>query len=118
MGLRPMLGDTALPSAARAAGTHTSGPVAASGVAATVMLAVHCTAASGTSPTLTASLEESADGASWSAVTGSAVAQLTGAGNAVAVARVSKAFVRVTSTVAGTTPSFTFEADVFVLPGG
>jgi hypothetical protein len=65
------------------------------------------------------SLEESADGSSsWTAVTGSSTAQLTGAGNALAFAAAGKAFVRVTATVAGTTPSFTFKAAVLVIPGG
>ncbi len=110
-GLRLLLGDVALPSAARGSGTVQSGPVATSGVAGDVLLAVHCTAASGTSPTLNVSLEESADGASgWTAVTGSSIAQMTAAGNAMAYASPSKSFVRVTATVAGTTPSFTFKA--------
>ena len=115
MGLRPVLGDEALPPAARTAGTYTSGPIANAGVATLVLLAVHATAASGT-PTLNASLEESADGASWTAVPGSSAAQLTAAGNASASAAVTKNFVRVTSTVAGTTPSVTYRATVLVLP--
>jgi hypothetical protein len=115
MGLRPVLGDEALPSSARAAGTFTSGPITVAGSATAVLLLVHCTAASGT-PTLNCSLEESADGSSWTAVTGSSTAQLTAAGNAVATAAVTKNYVRVTSTVAGTTPSVTFRALVLVLP--
>jgi hypothetical protein len=115
MGLRPALGDVALPSAARAAGTFTSGPVAAGGAAADVVLMVHVSAVSGT-PTLNCSLEESADGSSWSAVPGSATAQLTAAGNAMANARVTQSLVRVTSVVAGTTPSVTYRASVVVFP--
>ncbi|WP_242890257.1 hypothetical protein [Actinomadura litoris] len=115
MGLRPVLGDEALPSSARAAGTFTSGPVANAGAATAVLLMVHVSATSGT-PTLNASLEESADGSSWTAVAGSSTAQLTAAGNAVAVAAVTKNYVRVTSTVAGTTPSVTFRALLLVLP--
>lgn len=119
MGLKLVQGDIAIPSAARGSGTVTSGPVAASGYAGDVLLAVHCTAASGTSPTLNVSLEESVDGnGSWTAITGSGITQLTAAGNAVAYASPSKSFVRVTSTVAGTTPSFTFKATVLVVPGG
>lgn len=105
----------ALPSAARVAGTFTSGPAANAGMAADVLLMVHVTAASGT-PTLNCSLEESADGSSWSAVPGSATAQLTAAGNAVAAATITKNFVRVTSTVAGTTPSVTYRATLLVVP--
>lgn len=114
MGLRTALGDQALPSAARTAGTYTSGPVASAGTAADVILMVHATATSGT-PTLNASLEESDDGSSgWTAVPGSAIAQLSAAGNAMANARVSKSYVRVTSTVAGTTPSVTYRASVLM----
>lgn len=116
MGLRPVLGDVALPSAARGSGTVTSGPVANAGMATDVLLMVHCTAASGTSPTLDVSLEESADGASWSAVANSSITQLTTAGNRVAAASVTKNYVRVTSTVGGTTPSFTFRAVVMIVP--
>ncbi|WP_326597754.1 hypothetical protein [Streptomyces sp. NBC_01803] len=113
MGLRSVQAELALPSAARGAGTHTSGPLAPAGVAADVILTVHCTATSGT-PTLDASLEESADGASWTAVPGSSVTQLTAAGNRVAAAAITKNFVRVTSTVAGTTPSVTYRAALWI----
>lgn len=115
MSLRPVLGDEALPSVQRAAGTYTSGPVANAGAATIAVLAVHVSAVTGT-PTLNASLEESADGSSWTAVPGSSIAQLTAAGNGLAVAAVSKNFVRVTSTVAGTTPQVTYRAVVLILP--
>lgn len=115
MALRPVLADVALVSAARTAGTYTSGPVAAPGSAADVLLTVHATAVSGT-PTLDVSLEESADGSSWTAVPGSAITQLTAAGNRTAAAAVTKSLVRVTSTVAGTTPSVTYRAAVWLRP--
>ncbi|MDF5755816.1 hypothetical protein [Spongiactinospora sp. TRM90649] len=115
MGLRPVFGDTVLSSAARGAGTHVSGPAAAAGMAADVLLMVHVTAVSGT-PTLNCSLEQSADGSSWSAVPGSSTTQLTAAGNAVAAAGVTANFVRITATVAGTTPSVTFKAALLVVP--
>lgn len=110
------MGDLALPSAARGAGTFTSGPVAPAGTAADAVLLVHCTAVAGTTPTLNASLEESDDGSSWTAVTGSAITQLSAAGNAVANARINKSYVRVTSTVAGTTPTVTYRVTVLVIP--
>ncbi|MFF0295554.1 hypothetical protein ACFYST_06085 [Kitasatospora sp. NPDC004614] len=116
MSVRPVLGEVALPSAARGSGTVTAGPVAAAGQATVALLAVHCTAASGTTPTLDVSLEESADGSSWSAITGSAVTQITAAGNRLATALVTKNYVRVTGTVAGTTPSFTYSASLLFLP--
>lgn len=115
MAARPVLGDVALASAARTAST-TSGPVAAAGQATVAVLAVHCTAASGTTPTLDASLEESADGSSWTAVTGSGITQLTAAGNRLATGLVTKNYVRVTVTIGGTTPSFTCSASVLFLP--
>ena len=116
MGLRPVVGDVALPSAARAAGTFVSGPVANAGMAADVLISVHATAASGT-PTLNCSIEESADGVtSWTAVTGSSTAQLTAAGNAMASCAVSKNFVRVTSVVAGGTPNMTYRVLMLVVP--
>ncbi|MCX4752897.1 hypothetical protein [Kitasatospora purpeofusca] len=115
MAPRPVLADLALAPAARTA-SASSGPIAAAGQATTVLLGVHCTAASGTTPTLDVALEESADGASWTAVTGSAAAQLTAAGNRVAFAAVTKNYVRVAATIGGTTPSFTFSAAVHVLP--
>ncbi|GII89632.1 hypothetical protein Ssi03_76220 [Sphaerisporangium siamense] len=115
MGLRPVFGDAVLPSAARGAGTYTSGPAANAGLAADVLLMVHVSAASG-SPTLNCSLEESADGTSWTAVPGSSTAQLTAAGNALAGATITKNYVRVTSTVAGTTPSVTYRAVLLVVP--
>ncbi|MDT0306866.1 hypothetical protein RM780_07800 [Streptomyces sp. DSM 44917] len=114
MGLKPVLADTALPPAARGAGTFTSGPVAAAGTATEVLMVVHCTAASGTSPTLDCSLETSADGESWSALGGSSAPQLTAAGNAVAVARPAAPYVRVTSTVAGTDPSVTYSVSLWI----
>ncbi|MET9734289.1 hypothetical protein ABZZ79_27720 [Streptomyces sp. NPDC006458] len=116
MGLRNVQADVALPSAARAAGTFSSGPITAAGGAADVLLSVHCTAATGGTPTLDASLEESADGSSWTAVPGSSVTQLTAAGNRLAYAAITKNYVRVTSTVAGTTPSVTYRAAVWIRP--
>lgn len=115
MGVRPVLGDTALASAARGSGTYTAGPIANAGMASVVLLMVHCTAASGTGPTLNCSLEDSADGTSWAAVANSGTTQLTAAGNAVSAAAATRNFVRVTATVAGTTPSFTFSASVLVV---
>ena len=117
MALRSTLAEVALPSAARGSGTAQSGPVAAAGTATAVFLGVHCTAVSGTSPTLDASLEQSADGASWSAITGSSVTQLTAAGNRVAAASVTANYVRVAYTVGGSaSPTATFTATLLVVP--
>lgn len=115
MGLRETVGDALLPSAARGAGTYTSGPVANAGTAADVVLLVHASAVSGT-PTLNVSLEQSADGSSWTGIAGSGITQLTAAGNAVAYATVTQNYVRATATVAGTTPSVTFRVAALVIP--
>lgn len=114
MSLRDVSGDAALPSAARAAGTHVSGSIANPGRAAHVLLLVHVTAASGTGPTLNVSLEQSNDGTTWAAVPGSGTSQLAAAGNTQGNAAVTDDYVRVTATVGGTTPSFTFTAAVLL----
>lgn len=113
MSLRQANGDVALASTARGAGTYTSGQLGTPGSSAHVLLMVHCTAASGT-PTLNVSLEQSGDGTSWSAVPNSGITQMTAAGNATSNAVITDDYVRVTATVAGSTPSFTFTAAVIV----
>lgn len=100
-------GDLALVLTAQGAGTVTSGPVAAAGEAAYVLTGVHVSAISGT-PTLNGGIEESDNGTSgWTAVPGGAFAQLSATGSTTAFCRPTKNFVRVTTTVAGTTPSVT-----------
>ncbi|MEV6571864.1 hypothetical protein [Streptomyces sp. NPDC051577] len=111
MPARPVQGDVALPPLARTANA-TSGPVAAAGAAQAAVLLVQCSAASGTTPTLDAVLEESADGTSWSTVTGSGITQLTAAGNRVGGGAVTKNYVRAALTIGGTTPSFTCSATI------
>jgi hypothetical protein len=114
-GLTAVFGDNAMTLSAAGAGTVTSGPVSAAGQAAYVIVMVHCTAATGTGPTLDVSLEESANGSSgWTAVTASAITQLTGTGNRVACAVVTKNFVRVSATVGGTGPAVTASIAVAV----
>jgi hypothetical protein len=116
MGLKPVMGDVALASASRGAGTFTSGPVAPADQAGWATVYVHASAISG-SPTLDVSLEQSADGStSWTAITGSSITQMTAAGNKIACAKVTSNYVRVTSTVGGTaTPTVTFEARLDIL---
>lgn len=112
-GLASAQGDSVLTLTAQGAGTLTSGPIAASGAAAYVLVMVHVSATSGT-PTLNVSLEQADDAATWTALTGSSTAQLTAAGNAVAAAVPTKSYVRVTATVAGGTPSVTAKIAVLV----
>lgn len=107
-GLTGAQGDLALTLTAAAAGTVKSGPVGGSGSTAYVFVGVYTTAITGTTPTLDVSLEESANGESgWTAVPNSGTAQITAAGNAVAFACPSKAYVRVSATVGGTGPAVT-----------
>lgn len=106
-GMQNAQGDLALTLTAQGAGTVVSGSISAAGASPYVLLMVHVSAISGT-PTLNASLEVSANGSSgWAAVPGSGIAQLAAAGNAIAFAVPAGNYVRVTATVAGTTPSVT-----------
>lgn len=115
MGLRAVMGDIAITQTAAGAGTVVSGPIANAGVAADVVLMVQVSAVGGT-PTLNASLEESNDLSSWTALTGSAITALTAVGSAMANARPTKQYVRVTATIGGTTPSVTHRCAVLVIP--
>jgi hypothetical protein len=114
-GLDNALGDLALSLTAAGAGTTNSGSIAPGGRSGAVFVGVHCTAITGTTPTLDVSLEESTTGESaWTAVAGSAVTQVTAAGHRVAFAVPTKNFVRVVATVGGTTPAVTARVAVLV----
>jgi len=65
------------------------------------------TAASGTTPTLDVKLQHSPDGAIWSDL-GTAFAQKVAAGTEVKTFTGIHGFLRVVSTIGGTTPSFTY----------
>jgi hypothetical protein len=106
-GFQEAQGDLAL-SLAAAAVTVNSGPIGNAGAAAYVLGMVQVSAITGTSPTLVASLEESADGStSWTAVTGATTAAISAAGSALFFGRTTKNFVRVLATIGGTTPAVT-----------
>lgn len=107
MSVRNVNADAVLPSLARGAGTYTSGPIGIAAHAADALVMVHVSAISGTGATVAVSLEESANGTTWTAVAGSGVS-LTAAGSATANAPTPGNFVRVSATVSGTTPSVTF----------
>lgn len=103
--MRQVNGDVVL-SGALGAGTTTSQQLPTN--SADVLVMIHATAVSGTSPSLAVSLEQSNDGSSWSAVPSSAAPAVTAAGNAFANARVTQQLCRVTATVSGTaTPTVT-----------
>lgn len=114
-GLTSAQGDIALTLTAQGAATVKSAPFGAAGSAAYVLVMVHCTAITGTTPTLDVSLEESITGETgWTAVAASGTPQITAAGNYLAFAVPARNFVRVSATVAGTTPSVTAKAAVMV----
>jgi hypothetical protein len=116
MGLRNVMGDVVLTGTAASAGTN-SGPIAPAGVAADVVCHIHVTAATGTTPTLAVAIEQSADNSSYSAVTGGGTsANITAAGNATINARITQPYVRVTSTIGGTTPAVTYRVLALVIP--
>jgi hypothetical protein len=114
-GLAFARGDRALTLTAQGAGTVSSGPVGSAGEAAFLLVMTHVTAATGTGPTTTVVVEESDNGSSgWTAVLGAAGVALAGVGNQVITAAPAKRFVRVTATVAGTTPAVTGSVAVIV----
>jgi hypothetical protein len=79
-----------------------------------VLVAVHVSAVSGTTPSLTCKLQESANGTSgWTDVTGAAGSAITAAGNQLFNGHTTKPYVRVVGTVSGTTPSLTTTVTVF-----
>lgn len=91
-------------SAARTAtGTGSSYELGDRGV---LRLLLDVTAASGTSPTLDVAVETSYDGSTWRSV--AAFAQKTAAGTERKSFSGCDRFVRITYTIGGTTPSFTF----------
>lgn len=118
MSLRTVSGDIALPFAtARAAGNYSSGPIANPGATSDVVALVHCTAITGTSPTVDVVLQTSPDNSTWTSVTGGATAQLTAAGNAVAYARCDAEYIQVKATIGGTaSPTADFQVAVMVIP--
>lgn len=107
MSMRQVNGDTVLTGSSAGAGTYTSGTLP-TGYAADVLLMIHVTTATGTGHSLTVSLEESNDGSTWTAVPQSAAAALTAPGSALSNSRTTKQLVRVTATIVGTTPVFTY----------
>lgn len=100
---------------AAGAGTTNSGSIAPGGRSGAVFVGVHCTAITGTTPTLDVSLEESVTGESaWTAVTGSAITQVTAVGHRLGFVVPTKNFVRVVATVGGTTPAVTAKVAVVI----
>lgn len=116
MGLRNVLGDTVLTGSSASAGAS-SGPIANPGFISDIVVITHVTAITGTSPTLSLAIEQSDDNSTYTAVTGGASpSNITAAGSQVINARVTKPYVRVTSTIGGTTPSVSYRVSALVFP--
>lgn len=107
------LQEQPVPSAARTASGN-SGTLTGYGIAGTIRAQLNVTAASGTTPTLNAIIEDSVDGGTtWNTV--GTFAQRTAAGRE--VINITTPFtsnLRVSWTIGGTTPSFTFAVDWYV----
>jgi hypothetical protein len=107
IGSEPGATDVLVPSAARTA-SGDSGPLSGWGVPSTARVQLNVTAAAGTTPTLDVVVEDTLDGTNWNVV--GTFAQKAAAGRE--VINISAPFadrLRVRWTVAGTTPSFTFD---------
>lgn len=104
-----MAATTLVASAARTA-TGSSSAIAMGSGAATVELEVEVTAVSGTSPSMTLSIQWSDDGTNFGNVDGAtdAFAAITATGNVVKSMPVRAPYMQFTWTITGTTPSFTF----------
>ncbi len=104
-----MAANTLVASAARTA-TGNSGAIAVGSGAANLELELEVTAASGTSPTMTLSIQWSDDGTNFGNNDGStdAFAQVTTTGNVTKSIPVRAPYMQLTWTIGGTSPSFTF----------
>lgn len=81
-----------------------------------VALELNVTAVSGTTPSLTVSIEHSNDGTNWAAADPvDAFAARTTTGRVFKNVTVKGRFIRLVWTISGTTPSFTFAVNSFVM---
>ncbi len=106
-GTPPYSGDpvTLIPSGTVHTASANGGPVATSNYG-TLRLTLNVTAVSGTTPSMTVNVQTSQDGSTWSTVASFAAAATTGTQRKVfnGVDR----YTRATTSITGTTPSFTF----------
>lgn len=98
--------ETLVASAARTA-SGDSGKLTGWGGAKSIRAQLDVTAASGTTPTLDAIIEDTIDGTNWFQV-GAFVQKVTTGREAINITGLFSDVIRVRWTVAGTTPSFTF----------
>ena len=103
--------DLALLKESGAETSSTNGTGQAIGPTDIVLIVVHVTAKSGTTPTLDLAFEESASlGSGYAAVV--KAPQITAVGVYTVYAKFTKKYIRYVSTIDGTTPSFTYEIGV------
>lgn len=107
---------TIVPSAAYTATASSAAFSTSRDVGEFVSVFVNCTAASGTSPSMTLSVQWSHDGVNFADADGTAdtLAAITAAKTTVKQFTVKAPFYRVTYAITGTTPSFTFSATSYV----
>jgi hypothetical protein len=79
------------------------------GIGQPVAGVIQVTAVTGTTPTMAPKLQESSDNSTFTDC-GATLANITAVGTYVAKGIVSKRYVRLATTIGGTTPSFTFKA--------
>lgn len=108
--------DLALASAARTT-SSTIGLPNLGGPAAVVVIEVNVTAVSGTTPTLQVALEDTFDGTNWNNVSNVSGSNITTTGRVVKRLNLQDTpcteNVRLSWTIGGTTPSFTFSVNVY-----
>jgi hypothetical protein len=97
-------------SAARTASGN--GTAVSTGLEAAQVAKLDVTAVSGTTPSLTVVIEESANGSTGWATKASFTARTTAGSQIIALPRLNHGFLRATWTISGTTPSFTFSVQV------
>lgn len=107
----PGVTDELVPSAARTANGD-SGPQAGYGASSMLRAQLDVTAASGTTPNLTAFIEDTLDGANWNVV-GTFTAKTAAGREVINVAGGFTDTLRVRWVITGTTPSFTFSVKVY-----
>lgn len=114
VGGQTVRGDNVTPVASAARTTSSNSGTLNAGAIGKLSLLLDVTAASGTSPTLNVSIEESDDGTTWRSV--AAFAQKTGVSNERKSFVIAADYYRVVWTIGGTTPSFTFTVSGYSKP--
>lgn len=106
-----MATQTPVPLAARTV-SGSSPAVAGYAGASTLRAQLNVTAASGTTPSLSVTIEDSLDGANWNTI-GTFAAKTAAAREVINVTTPFADRVRISWAITGTTPSFTFDCIVF-----